>query len=57
MLSPDMAKKGAKGNKFGFITYLASAAAIGLAAHCATKIKDHFTEKENNRPILYSHQG
>ena len=57
MLSPDMAKKVAKGNKFGFITYLASAAAIGLAAHCATKIKDHFTEKENNRPILYSHQG
>lgn len=46
LLSPDMFKTVAKGNAVAYMSYLATAAGLGLAAWTAVKVKDHFTTKK-----------
>ena len=46
-LSPDLAKKVSKHNKFAYITYLATAAGFALSAYAARKVKDYFVDKKN----------
>ena len=48
-LSSNVAKQVCKGNKFAYLSYLASAAGLGLGAYAATKIKDYFVDKKNSK--------
>lgn len=47
LLSPDMAKTVLKGNSIAYLSYLASAAALGLGSMAAVKIKDYFVDKKS----------
>ncbi len=46
-LSSNVAKQVCKGNKFAYLSYLASAIGAGFSAYAATKIKDYFVDKKN----------
>lgn len=46
LLSPEMFKKVAKGNKIGFLTYAVQAAGVALASWTAVKVKDRLVAKK-----------
>lgn len=46
-LSSNVAKQVCKGNKFAYLSYLASAIGAGFSAYAATKIKDYFVYRKN----------
>lgn len=46
LLSPEMFKTVAKGNAIAYMSYLVTAAGLGLGAWAAVKVKDHFTDKK-----------
>lgn len=46
LLSPEMFKTVAKGNAVAYMSYLVTAAGLGLGAWAAVKVKDHFTDKK-----------
>lgn len=49
LLSPDMLKIVKKGNAVAFLSYLATAASLGLGAWAAVKIKDKLVERKENK--------
>ena len=49
LLSPDMFKIVKKGNAVAFLSYLATAAGLGLGAWAAVKIKDKLVERKENK--------
>lgn len=49
LLSPKMAKTVAKGNAIAYLSYLASAAALGLSSLAAVKVKDYFVDKKETK--------
>ena len=49
VLDPTLAKKVAKTNAMGFVSYALSAVAIGLGAYVAKKVKDASDEKRANK--------
>ena len=48
LLSPNLAKKVAKSNGYGFATYVVTAAAFGAAAYLAVKVKNAIAHPENS---------
>ena len=53
--TPELAKKVAKSNKWGLVTYVVMAIATGFGAWAAKKVKDNSDAKKET--IAYSHQG
>lgn len=49
LLSPDMLKIVKKGNAIAFLSYLGTAAGVGLGAWAAVKIKDKLVERKQNK--------
>lgn len=49
LLSPEMSKVVSKGNKIAYLSYIASAAALGLSSMAAVKIKDWFVDRKANK--------
>lgn len=49
LLSPDNFKKVAKSNRYGYISYLATAASFALMAFVAKGVKDKFTNKNEQK--------
>lgn len=49
LLSPDNFKKVAKSNRYGYISYLATAASFALMAFVAKGVKDKFTNKNEEK--------
>lgn len=49
MLSKDMAKIVSKGNKTAYLSYVITAAGIGLSSYAAVKIKDYLVAKKENK--------
>lgn len=47
LLSPEMFKTVAKGNAVAYMSYLVTAAGLGLGAWAAVKVKDHFTDQKD----------
>lgn len=49
LLSPEMSKTVLKGNSIAYLSYLASAIAVGLGSMAAVKVKDYFAESKANK--------
>lgn len=49
MLSKDMAKIVSKGNKTAYLSYIITAAGMGLCSYAAVKIKDYLVAKKENK--------
>lgn len=47
LLSPEMAKIVSKGNKVAYLSYLGTAACLGLGAWAAVKVKDMIVNKKS----------